>query len=688
MPNQPSASTNAIEPSATPPPRSIGGSGSTGASGGSSAPVSPSARAHSQASSTGRAEAPSQIIHGRTARPRRRTRKKPSSAVRKAGSSSVPTSRRTAQSGSTLRIVTIPSGPSPNAGAAAARSSCAGPAASIAITARRAARPNRSSRSSRTAAPGRGPRSPDTPSITTGSEASAITPCSLTVKGSARRIHCAVARLPPGRPASTRTAFSTVRWSASGAASGPSDHGTTHGLAARADAMSPEHDHRVDAVARLLRPRARPREPVGGAGGGHEHERLAQLARAEHARQLEQRGGARQLGQAGALERVAMREDDDPAARQAGPHADDGLDFAVALARDAEGRALVAVRAAQRVGHAVGERGVVGRSGAPVRERARQLGERVPQRRAASEGALAVERVGGQLRRRGRRAVGEREGDDEQRDERRQEGSPIYPNVEHGSRVPLTILDPEANMADRAPRILLVDDEQPIQTLLSFPLQRDGYEVVQASDGREALARFSEQQFDLVVLDLMLPRMDGLEVCKRLRAKGSTVPIIMLTAKSEEIDKVLGLELGADDYITKPFSMREFRSRVKAALRRAGMAREGANGSDDEQPIDVRGLRIDSDQAHRHAPRRQRGDHVRRVRDPHRAGPLARAASSRATCCSRACGATRRTATRGRSTSTSGTCARRSRPTPRSPSTCSRCAGSATGSGTTRTRHR
>jgi DNA-binding response OmpR family regulator len=145
-------------------------------------------------------------------------------------------------------------------------------------------------------------------------------------------------------------------------------------------------------------------------------------------------------------------------------------------------------------------------------------------------------------------------------------------------------------MADRAPRILLVDDEQPIQTLLSFPLQRDGYEVVHASDGREAMARFSEQSFDLVVLDLMLPRMDGLEVCKRLRANGSTVPIIMLTAKSEEIDKVLGLELGADDYITKPFSMREFRSRVKAALRRAGMVRTEA---DDEQPIEVRGLRID-----------------------------------------------------------------------------------------------
>ena len=145
-------------------------------------------------------------------------------------------------------------------------------------------------------------------------------------------------------------------------------------------------------------------------------------------------------------------------------------------------------------------------------------------------------------------------------------------------------------MADRAPRILLVDDEQPIQTLLSFPLQRDGYDVVQASDGREALSRFSEQTFDLVVLDVMMPRMDGLEVCRRLRAR-SSVPIIMLTAKSEEIDKVLGLELGADDYITKPFSMREFRSRVKAALRRGRMA-GGEAGR--EEPIEAGELRIDT----------------------------------------------------------------------------------------------
>jgi two-component system, OmpR family, response regulator len=145
-------------------------------------------------------------------------------------------------------------------------------------------------------------------------------------------------------------------------------------------------------------------------------------------------------------------------------------------------------------------------------------------------------------------------------------------------------------MLEHTPRILLVDDEQSIQTLLSFPLRKDGYEVVQATDGREALARFGETTFDLVVLDVMLPRMDGLEVCRRMRAR-SSVPIIMLTAKAEEIDKVLGLELGADDYITKPFSLREFRSRVKAALRRAGMAKREPN--DDEGPLEVHELRID-----------------------------------------------------------------------------------------------
>ncbi len=143
----------------------------------------------------------------------------------------------------------------------------------------------------------------------------------------------------------------------------------------------------------------------------------------------------------------------------------------------------------------------------------------------------------------------------------------------------------------RAARILLVDDEQSIQTLLSYPLRKEGYDVVQATDGREALDCFEEQAFDLVVLDLMLPKIDGLEVCRRLRTR-SSVPIIMLTAKSEEIDKVVGLELGADDYITKPFSLREFSSRIKAALRRAEMSRP-AETSPDEAPLVIDELRID-----------------------------------------------------------------------------------------------
>jgi DNA-binding response OmpR family regulator len=138
-------------------------------------------------------------------------------------------------------------------------------------------------------------------------------------------------------------------------------------------------------------------------------------------------------------------------------------------------------------------------------------------------------------------------------------------------------------------RILLVDDENAVQTLLGYPLRKDGYEVVAARDGREALDRFSEQRFDLVVLDIMLPKLDGIEVCRRLRSR-SQVPIIMLTAKDDEIDKVLGLEMGADDYITKPFSVREFRSRVRAALRRSEMAAmRGAGG----EPIVSGELRID-----------------------------------------------------------------------------------------------
>ena len=119
--------------------------------------------------------------------------------------------------------------------------------------------------------------------------------------------------------------------------------------------------------------------------------------------------------------------------------------------------------------------------------------------------------------------------------------------------------------------ILLVDDEEAVQKLLTYPLEHEGFRVLQARDGEEALERFAGEHVDLVVLDLMLPKLDGLEVCRRLRAR-STVPIIMLTARDDELDKVVGLELGADDYITKPFSIREFRSRVRALLRRAAIA--------------------------------------------------------------------------------------------------------------------
>ena len=113
-----------------------------------------------------------------------------------------------------------------------------------------------------------------------------------------------------------------------------------------------------------------------------------------------------------------------------------------------------------------------------------------------------------------------------------------------------------------------MDDELSVQKLLTYPLRKEGYDVVPALDGREALDRLREDNFDLVVLDVMLPKQDGFDVCRQIRSR-STVPIIMLTAKTEETDKVHGLELGADDYITKPFSVRELLARIRAVLRRA-----------------------------------------------------------------------------------------------------------------------
>jgi DNA-binding response OmpR family regulator len=124
-------------------------------------------------------------------------------------------------------------------------------------------------------------------------------------------------------------------------------------------------------------------------------------------------------------------------------------------------------------------------------------------------------------------------------------------------------------------RILIIEDENAILIPLADNLRLEGYEVTSATDGRQGLSLAEEKRHDLLILDIMLPGMDGFEICKKLRQAGVTIPILMLTAKSQEIDKVLGLELGADDYVTKPFSSRELLARVKALLRRT---REPATG--------------------------------------------------------------------------------------------------------------
>jgi DNA-binding response OmpR family regulator len=119
-------------------------------------------------------------------------------------------------------------------------------------------------------------------------------------------------------------------------------------------------------------------------------------------------------------------------------------------------------------------------------------------------------------------------------------------------------------------RILVVEDEPGIAFGLQLDLRNEGYDVEIESDGENALQRARKEVFDLILLDVMLPRKDGFEVCRELRRGGIKTPVIMLTAKTQEAEKVLGLEIGADDYVTKPFSPRELRARVKAALRRAG----------------------------------------------------------------------------------------------------------------------
>ncbi len=142
-------------------------------------------------------------------------------------------------------------------------------------------------------------------------------------------------------------------------------------------------------------------------------------------------------------------------------------------------------------------------------------------------------------------------------------------------------------------KILIVEDEQSIIKLVKFNLEKAGFQVDVATDGQMALDKVQQSVHDLVVLDLMLPKMDGLEVCRKLRQEKKHIPILILTAKADEFDKVLGLELGADDYLTKPFSPRELTARIKAILRRVEAIQETQQVSKKEKQIQVGDLSID-----------------------------------------------------------------------------------------------
>ena len=141
-------------------------------------------------------------------------------------------------------------------------------------------------------------------------------------------------------------------------------------------------------------------------------------------------------------------------------------------------------------------------------------------------------------------------------------------------------------------KVLVVDDEQSIVTLLKYNLETAGYIVDVAYDGEEALKKVKEVKPELIVLDVMLPKKDGIEVCKTIRSDKNLVPILMLTAKDDEFDRVLGLELGADDYMTKPFSQREVVARVKAILRRSQIANEVVKDDVDDEDIVIDNIRI------------------------------------------------------------------------------------------------
>jgi DNA-binding response OmpR family regulator len=152
----------------------------------------------------------------------------------------------------------------------------------------------------------------------------------------------------------------------------------------------------------------------------------------------------------------------------------------------------------------------------------------------------------------------------------------------------------EGRVAEPSRKILLVEDDRDISHLVKLHLEDEGFRVDIEADGNAGLARAQEEDFDLIVLDLMLPGVDGLEICRRLRGGTDYVPILMLTAKASEIDRVVGLELGADDYLVKPFSVRELVARVKAIFRRIGVV-GGQKGGPDGPRISLGDLVIESD---------------------------------------------------------------------------------------------
>ena len=165
----------------------------------------------------------------------------------------------------------------------------------------------------------------------------------------------------------------------------------------------------------------------------------------------------------------------------------------------------------------------------------------------------------------------------------------------HGVAAPAGAWHPRSVKEPRGGLVAIVDDEKNIRETVAFAVRREGYRAATYADGAEAWSAFRQQLPDLAVLDIVLPRMDGLELCRKLRERSETLPIIFLTSKDEELDRVLGLELGADDYLCKPFSMRELLARIKVLFRRAALAGDSSAIEEAKMiragPLEVDGLR-------------------------------------------------------------------------------------------------